>query len=76
MAKVVSNFAVLLARKEQQDRRRYTQKEVAESIGISESMVSRLLKDVDVLKMSYGNILKVAQWLDCTSDELVKLVEE
>lgn len=75
--KVATNFPKLLAQKEMGENKRYTQKEVAEGMGVSETTVSRLMnnKDVDVLRIK--TVLRVCNWLGCSIEELgIVLLED
>ena len=76
MAQVMTNFVEMLARKEAADKRRYTQKEIADAIDVSESMVSRMMHSKGIEKMSIENIAKFARWLQCEIGDLVKLSAE
>lgn len=76
MAKVMTNFQELLALKEAKQKSRYTQKEIADGVGVSESMVSRMMNGKGIEKMSLENIAKFAKWLECEIGDLVKLYPE
>lgn len=61
----------LVTRKELRDGKRYKQREIAAQTGISEAMISRLLRDqIHVDDISLGTARAIANWLECTIDDL------
>jgi|GEM_PF-2623823 len=72
----MSNFTILLAQKEIRDRKRYTQKEIADETGVSQSMISRIANGKEIEALSVGKALLIAEWLGCNISELVYLDDE
>ena len=69
-----TNFATLVAQKEIRDKRRYTQKEIAEFAGVSEAMVSRWMRGIGISNARMDNVVKMCVWLDCEIGEFVRIV--
>ena len=65
-----NNIPMLLSQKELRDGRRYRQKDIAIGTGLSEGMVSRLMRDGDISHMTYGAAKAIAKWLGVSTDEL------
>ena len=70
MVKQKNNIPMLLSLKELRDGRRYRQKAIAIGTGLSEGMISRLLRDEDISHMAYGSAKAIAKWLNVSTDEL------
>jgi transcriptional regulator with XRE-family HTH domain len=60
----------LITRKELRDGKRYRHKDIAEGTGLSESMISRLLRDKEIDNLSYSSAKLIARWLGVSTDEL------
>jgi transcriptional regulator with XRE-family HTH domain len=70
MLKQKNNIPMLLSLKELRDGRRYRQKAISIGTGLSEGMISRLLRDGDISHMTYGSAKALAKWLGVSTDEL------
>lgn len=73
--KLMSRLPELLAAKEIRDKRRYSQKEIADAAGLSESMVSRFMKGDGVEGTAVGRVKRLANWLGCSIDDLIHEAE-
>jgi transcriptional regulator with XRE-family HTH domain len=76
MFKVMTRLPQLLAAKEIRDNRRYTQKEVADASGVSPTLISNWMNGKNVERSTVETVLRVADWLGCTLDELIVRVPE
>jgi DNA-binding Xre family transcriptional regulator len=75
MSKLMSRFAVLVAKKEIRDNKRYTQAEIANATGLSPSSISRLMKG-DIEGASMKTVRVICEWLECEVGELIYLERE
>lgn len=75
MGELMSNFTVMLARKEQRDNKRYTQREIAELTNSSEATISRWMKG-DISGANLATVYRLCDWLDCDVGDLVKIKRE
>jgi len=66
---------MLLAQKEVRDRRRYTQHEIADACGVSQSMVSRMKRSHNIESITLKHIRKFAEFLSCEIGELLYMSE-
>ena len=60
----------LLQLKGIRDRKRYTQKEMAQGCGLAESAISRLMRYEALDNVPFSHILAVAKWLEVHAEEL------
>jgi transcriptional regulator with XRE-family HTH domain len=66
MGGLMSNIPQLVLEKKARDGRDYKNKQIADELNLSESMVSRFLRDmVDIETMNFGTALRWADWLGC-----------
>lgn len=70
---LVSTVPAALARKEERDGKRYTQKEVAAATGISNATISRIFQG-DIESMNLGTMRKLVEWLECDYGDVMKIV--
>jgi transcriptional regulator with XRE-family HTH domain len=70
MGKYVNRIPVLVSEKEVRDGRRYKQKEIAIVSGLSESMVSRLMREPEIGGITYDTARTIAEWLGVSTDDL------
>ncbi len=77
MTKVISRFPLLVSKKEVQEnrRRRYTQKEIADMTGLSPSVISRWMRGGEVDGANLETVQKLAQWLEVDIKDLTEVVE-
>lgn len=73
---LMSKLPELLAAKEIRDKRRYSQKEIADATGLSESMISRFMKRGNIAGTAVGSVKRLAGWLGCSIDDLIREVAE
>lgn len=72
----MSRIPQLVLDKKAKDGKNYKNREIAEALNISESMVSRFVNDrVEIGNMMYKTAQAWAKWLECPLDELVQEVE-
>jgi transcriptional regulator with XRE-family HTH domain len=76
MTKYQSNIPMLVLQKEVRDRRRYKQKEIAIGSGLSEPMISRLMRETDISGVNYATARALADWLGVSMEELAIKEEE
>ena len=70
MAKYVNRIPVLVSAKEVRDGKRYKQKEIAIASGLSEPIVSRLMRETEIGGITYSTARMIAQWLGVSTDDL------
>jgi transcriptional regulator with XRE-family HTH domain len=70
MTKYKNRIPILLSQKEVRDERRYKQKEISERTGLSESMISRLMRETDLGGVNYASARAIAKWLGVSTDDL------
>jgi transcriptional regulator with XRE-family HTH domain len=70
MGKYINQIPVLVSEKEVRDKRRYKQKEIAIASGLSESMVSRLMREPEIGGITYDTARTIAEWLGVSTDAL------
>lgn len=68
----MSRFTTVLAKKEQRDGKRYTQKEIAELTGCSAATVSRFMKG-NIEGANLATVRVLCEWLDCDVGDLITL---
>jgi transcriptional regulator with XRE-family HTH domain len=70
MVKFINRIPVLVSEKEVRDGRRYKQKDIAIGSGLSESMISRLMREDDIGGVNYASARIIAEWLGVSTDAL------
>lgn len=71
---VYSKMLPLLNEKSTRDMRRYTQKDIAQALGVSQATISRWMRsDEDISVVSLDTASKLAQWLGCEIGDLVTM---
>ena len=65
-----NKIPVLVSQKEVQDGRRYKQREISIGTGLSESMISRLMREPDIGGVNYASARAIAAWLGVSTDDL------
>lgn len=75
MARFKSNLEALVLRKSAERGKRITQKELAEATGLSLPTISRWYKS-DVDRIDLSTVVPLTQFLDCSFNELVELVDD
>ena len=50
--------------------RRYRQREIAKGTGLSESMISRLMRETELSAIKYVTARAIARWLGVSTDDL------
>jgi len=68
---VMTNFPLLVTQKEVRDKRRYSQREIAVALGVSEPTVSRWMNGKRIENTSIKIVMKLCNWLDCDLRDLV-----
>jgi transcriptional regulator with XRE-family HTH domain len=76
LTKQISKIPKLLTQKELRDERRYKQKDIADGTGLSEGMISRLLRHKDISNLNYESAKAIANWLGVAMEELGENAEE
>jgi transcriptional regulator with XRE-family HTH domain len=72
MVKYKNKIPVLVSAKEIRDGRRYKQKEIAIGSGLSEPIVSRLMREDDISGVTYASVRAIAEWLGVSMEELAE----
>jgi transcriptional regulator with XRE-family HTH domain len=72
MVKYINKIPWLVSQKEVRDRERYKQKEIAKATGLSESMISRLMREEELSAINYVTARIIARWLGVSTDELAE----
>jgi transcriptional regulator with XRE-family HTH domain len=70
MVKYINKIPLLVSQKEVRDRQRYRQKEIAKGTGLSESMISRLMREEELSAINYVTARAIARWLGVSTDDL------
>jgi transcriptional regulator with XRE-family HTH domain len=70
MLKFVNRIPVLVSEKEVRDGRRYKQRDIANGTALSESMISRLMREPDISGVNYASARIIAEWLGVSTDDL------
>jgi transcriptional regulator with XRE-family HTH domain len=76
MVKYVNQIPVLVSEKEVRDKRRYKQKEIAIASGLSEAIVSRLMREPEIGGITYTTANMIADWLGVAMEELASKEQE
>ena len=76
--KVMSRFPLLVSQKEVREQRmhRYSQKEIAQQTGVSESVVSRWMTGKGFEGTSIEVAGRLARWVGVSIEELTQTVDE
>lgn len=73
MEEYVNNVPAMIGKKVARDNRRYSQIEIAEATGVSQSMISRILSNkVKIENVAVGVLDKLAVWLECDIYDLYR----
>lgn len=68
----MSNIPKLVLEKKYRDGKNYKNTEIAESLNLSEAMVSRFMNNkINMGKVTFDTILAWSKWLDCDPRVLV-----
>ena len=76
MVRYINKIPWLVSQKEVRDRERYKQKEIARATGLSESMISRLMREEELSAINYVTARIIARWLGVSTDELAEEIDE
>jgi transcriptional regulator with XRE-family HTH domain len=76
MGKHANRIPELLQMKGIRDRKRYTQKEMAQGCDLSEGAISRLMRYETLDNVPFSHIVAVARWLEVHAEELAYEEEE
>lgn len=73
----MSNVNTLVLEKSREDATRYTNRDIARATGLSEVMVSRIMRDVKpVDSLAVRDAKKLATWLNCHIEDLYTVVKD
>ncbi len=73
--KLMSRLASLISAKEVRDNKRYSQKEIADQTGLTESTLSRMVNGARMDTVALGKAVKLARWLGVKVVELYEVKE-
>ncbi|MDQ7025903.1 MAG: helix-turn-helix transcriptional regulator [Anaerolineae bacterium] len=76
MGNLTNNIPILLTQKELRDRKRYSQHQMAEGTGLTDSAISRILHYKTLDKVPFDSIVKVAKWLEVNPLDLIEESED
>jgi transcriptional regulator with XRE-family HTH domain len=71
-----NKIPLLVSQKEVRDEQRYKQREIALATGLSESMISRLMREEELSAINYVTARIIARWLGVSTDELAEEIDE
>lgn len=71
-----NKIPLLTSQKEVRDGQRYRQRDIARATGLSESMISRLMREEELSAINYVTARIIARWLGVSTDELAEEMEE
>jgi transcriptional regulator with XRE-family HTH domain len=71
MGKLGNRIPELLQVKGIRNRKRYTQKEMAQGSGLSEGAISRIMRYETLDNVPFSHVLAVARWLEVSVEELI-----
>jgi transcriptional regulator with XRE-family HTH domain len=61
----------MLQKKGLRDNKRYTQRDMASGIGLSDNAISRLMRYETLDNVPLGHVLMIAKWLEVPVEELI-----
>jgi transcriptional regulator with XRE-family HTH domain len=70
MGKYLNRITLELINKEQRDKRRYTQHDMAVGTNLTDSAISRILSYEALDNVPFGSIIRIARWLEVHPYEL------
>lgn len=68
-----NQFQLRVAIRDQREKNRPTQKEIAQAAGVSPRVISQWMNDVEIRSTTLETMAKLCAYLDCTLSELVEL---
>lgn len=72
----MSRFESLVANKSAKDGKMYKQVEIAKAIGVSNSMVSRLMNSENLDSLTLRMVKRICEWLECDIADLLYIDRE
>jgi transcriptional regulator with XRE-family HTH domain len=74
VGRFVNKIPELLIRKEYMDKKRYSQRDMAQGTDLTDAAISRILRYKTLDKVPFETIIKISKWLDI--DNPLDLIEE
>jgi transcriptional regulator with XRE-family HTH domain len=74
MGKFINKIPELLIRKEYLEKKRYSQRDMAQGTDLTDAAISRILRYKTLDKVPFETIIKISRWLNI--DNPLDLVEE
>lgn len=75
MKKLLNKIPSLLAAKEMRENKRYTQRDMAQETDLTESLVSRTMRNEVIDTLSLIHAHAIADWLECSIYDLFEASE-
>ena len=72
MGRLMNRIPELLQRKGLRDKRRYSQRDLAEATNLSDAGISRIMNNKTLDDISLSSALAIAKWLEVHVEELVE----
>ena len=66
----------LLIAKEMRDKKRYSQRDLAEGTGLTDAAISRFMRYESLDNIAYSSALLIARWLGVSMEELTEEVDD
>ena len=64
MGRLINRIPVVLAQKEVRYKTRYTQKDIADGTGLTDTAISRFMRYKTLDNVAFSSIVKLARWLE------------
>jgi transcriptional regulator with XRE-family HTH domain len=71
MGRYLNRIPAMLQKKGLRDNKRYTQRDMASGIGLSDNAISRLMRYETLDNVPLGHVLMIAKWLEVPVEELI-----
>jgi transcriptional regulator with XRE-family HTH domain len=70
MGKHINKIPELLIAKEMRDKKRYTQRDLADGTGLTDAAISRFMRYDTLDNIAYSSAFAIAEWLGVSMEEL------
>jgi transcriptional regulator with XRE-family HTH domain len=76
MGKFKNRIPILLIAKEMRDKKRYSQHDMAQGTGLTDTAVSRFMRHDTLDNITYASAIVIARWLGVSVEELSEEISE